>query len=116
MKTAAKGRRMIEEASGHDLSWWLKLAGISASVGALLFGMISGFLKIDSRLEQHGKTLEALAHSVQAISDRATTHAAVDEKIKTACLEMAIANPRWQCPFGPAVAKRPAPKAPAKQG
>jgi hypothetical protein len=109
---------MIEDSNGggHDWSWWVKVAGISASVGTLLFGLVSGFLRIDARLEAHGKTLETLAQSVQAISDKAPTHEMVDAKIETACLRMAIANPRFICPFGPAVAKRPAPKAPGKQG
>jgi hypothetical protein len=107
---------MIEDSTGggHDWAWWIKVAGIGASVGTLLFGLVSGFLRIDARLEDHGKTLQALAQSVQAINEKATTHQAVAEQIKTACLEMAIVNPRWNCPFGPATAKRPATKVPVK--
>jgi hypothetical protein len=110
---------MIEttETSGHDWSWWVKVAGISASVGTLLFGLISGFLRIDARLEAHGKTLETLAQSVQAISDKSATADSVKVEIERACLHMEIANRgRFVCPFGPATAKRPMPKAPAKQG
>jgi hypothetical protein len=96
--------------NGHGLASWWKLASMGLGAGAVLFGMISGFLKIDSRLEAYGKHLEELAGSVKSLADKSATLDVVDGKIEQACLRMALANNgRWVCPFAPIAVTAPSP-------
>jgi len=94
----------------HSWSFWWKLGSVGVGIGAALFGMVSGFMRIDARLETHGKLLETLAVSVKQLSDRSASLDAVDAKIERACLQMALANNgRFACPFSvgpPPVVKR----------
>lgn len=110
---------MLGKSGGHNP--WVKYATVGVSVGTVLFGLASGFLRIDARLEAQGEHLRALAESVKSLADKAATVDMVEGKIEHACLRMQLANQGrgWICPFVssepklPKTAPRPAKAVPA---
>jgi len=105
---------MVEDTNGHGWASWVKFGSLGAGGAAFLVGLLNSVWGIDARLEQHGKLLETLAVSVKMLSDKSASLETVDSRIERACMQMALANRGFVCPFAPAAAKRPTAKAPAK--
>jgi hypothetical protein len=94
----------------------LKIGGAIGSAALVLVSCISAYFnlvgridRLDERMAQQSKQLEAFAQSVKSIAERAATGEEVDAKIERACLQMQIANQgtRWTCPFSGVEPKAP---------
>lgn len=65
-----------------------------ASVGAY-YSIIGRIDRLDDRMQAQGRSIESLARSVERLANEALTAS----DLKAACMQMALTNKGWQCPF-----------------